>query len=65
MEILANLILFYFAVGAAFFAHPAGQAVPNDFDWRHQIRIFRATVPEVLAWPVTLWRLCQTDLPPD
>jgi len=57
METLITLILFYLAIGAAFFAHPAGRAVPDDFDWRNQIGVFRESLPEVLGWPVALWRL--------
>jgi hypothetical protein len=57
MEIVATLTLFYLAVGAALFAHARYPGMPQDFDWRSQIGIFRATLPEVLAWPVTLWRL--------
>ena len=58
MEIVATLILFYLAVGAALFAHARYPGMPQDFDWRSQIGIFRTTLPGVLAWPVTLWRLC-------
>ncbi len=58
MEIIATLILFYLAVGAALFAHPSYPGVPNDFDWRTQSAIFRSTFVQVLAWPVTLFRLC-------
>ena len=58
MEIVGTLILFYLAVGAALFAHARYPGLPQDFDWRSQIAIFRATLPGVLAWPVTLWRLC-------
>jgi hypothetical protein len=60
MEILVTAALCYFAIGAAFFAHPTSPAVPNDFHWRSQIGVFRASLPEVLAWPVTLWRFCRT-----
>jgi hypothetical protein len=56
MEILITSALVYFAIGAAFFAHPPGAALPDDFHWRSQIEVFRVTLPEVLAWPVTLWR---------
>lgn len=58
METIVLLVLFYLAVGAALFAHSSYPGVPNDFDWRNQIAIFRATLPEVLAWPLALWRLC-------
>ena len=56
MEILITSGLFYVAIGAAFFAHPASPALPDDFHWRSQIEVFRATLPEVLAWPMALWR---------
>ncbi len=48
--------LLYLAIGAALFAHPASPALPDDFDWRNQINVFRATLPDVLLWPVALWR---------
>ena len=56
MEILLTSALLYVAIGAAFFAHPASPALPDDFHWRSQIGVFRTTLPEVLAWPVALWR---------
>lgn len=56
MEILLTSIFCYIAIGAAFFAHPASPAGPNDFHWRAQIGVFRSTLPEVLVWPLTLWR---------
>ena len=62
MDILFTLVLCYFAIGAAFFAHPASPATPNDFHWRTQVGIFRATLPEVLLWPVSLWRFSRTCL---
>jgi hypothetical protein len=55
-------VLCYFAIGAAFFAHPVSPATPNDFHWRTQVGIFRATLPEVLLWPVSLWRFSRTCL---
>ena len=58
MDIFVTVALCYLAVGAAFFAHPASPALPDDFHWRNQIGVFRATLPEVLAWPVSLWRFC-------
>ena len=58
MEFVVTLVLFYLAVGAALFAHSAYPGVPNDFDWRRQIVIFRATFVDVLAWPLTLFRAC-------
>jgi len=62
MEILVTFIIVYVAIGAAFFAHPASPALPDDFHWRTQIGVFRATLPDVLGWPVTLWRFGQTHL---
>jgi hypothetical protein len=62
MEILITLVLLYVAIGAACFAHPASPATPDDFHWRHQIEIFRITIPEVLAWPLALWRFGLTCL---
>jgi hypothetical protein len=56
MEILVTAALVYVAIGAAFFAHPASPARPDDFHWRNQIDVFRATLPDVLSWPVALWR---------
>ena len=62
---LVTAALVYLAVGAAFFAHPPNPARPDDFDWRNQIDIFRATLPEVLAWPVALWRFGRSCFGPD
>ncbi len=56
MDILLITALVYLAVGAACFAHPPSPALPDDFHWRGQIDVFRATLPDVLAWPLTLWR---------
>jgi hypothetical protein len=36
-----------------------GQATPDDFHWRNQVDVFRDSVPEVLTWPLVLWRLCR------
>jgi hypothetical protein len=60
MDILLISVLCYLAIGAAFFAHPASPATPHDFHWRSQISVFRASLPEVLLWPVTLWRFGRT-----
>ena len=60
MATLIQFALMYFAIGAAFFAHPGGRAIPDDFHWRNQIGVFRDTLPEVLAWPLTLWRFCRS-----
>jgi hypothetical protein len=62
MEILVTGILAYVAIGSAFFAHPASPAGPNDFHWRNQIDVFRTTLPDVLAWPLTLWRFSRECL---
>ena len=58
MEFVAMLVLFYLAVGAALFAHASYPGVPNDFDWRTQSAIFRATFVDVVGWPLALFRLC-------
>ena len=57
METLFICILAYFAVGAALFAHPAAPACPNDFHWKSQVGVFFASLPEVLAWPLALYRV--------
>lgn len=62
MEILLTSVLCYVAIGAAWFAHPASPATPDDFHWRAQIGVFRSTLPEVLAWPLALWRLGRASL---
>ena len=56
MEFVLTAVLVYVAIGAACFAHPASPTLPDDFHWRNQIGVFRATLPEVLAWPLALWR---------
>ena len=56
MEFLVTSVIVYVAIGAAFFAHPASPAMPDDFHWRSQIGVFRATLPDVLGWPLVLWR---------
>jgi hypothetical protein len=62
MDILFTSLLCYLAIGAAFFAHPASPATPNDFHWRSQMGVFRASLPAVLLWPMTLWRFGKTSL---
>jgi hypothetical protein len=62
MEFFVTSILVYVAIGAAFFAHPSDRAVPDDFHWRNQIDVFRDSLPEVIAWPLTLWRFGCTCL---
>ena len=56
METVFICVLAYIAFGATLFCHPPAPARPNDFDWRNQIGVFRATLPEVLCWPLALWR---------
>lgn len=60
MEILVTAGLAYIAIGAAFFAHPPSPALAGDFHWRSQIEVFRTTLPDVLAWPVALWRFARS-----
>ncbi|MBV9016092.1 MAG: hypothetical protein JO213_22490 [Alphaproteobacteria bacterium] len=60
MDILITAALCYLAIGAAFFAHPPAPAVPDDFNWRRQAGVFRTSLPEVLAWPLSLWRFCRS-----
>ena len=62
MEILVTFIIVYVAIGAAFFAHPASPALPDDFHWRSQIGVFRDTLFDVVAWPAALWRFGRTCL---
>ena len=62
MDILVTAALCYLAIGAAFFAHPPSPVMLDDFNWRRQAGVFRASLPEVLAWPVTLWRFCRNSL---
>ncbi len=58
MATLATLTMIYLAIGAVLFAHPPAPAVPNDFDWRAQVAVFRDSLPAVLAWPLALWLWC-------
>jgi hypothetical protein len=59
LETFVELALIYLAVGAVLFALVPGQAMPDDFHWRNQVGAFRDSVPEVLTWPLGLWRLCR------
>jgi hypothetical protein len=59
LETFVELALIYLAVGAVLFALLPGQAMPDDFHWRNQADFFRNSVPEVLTWPLVLWRLCR------
>ncbi len=57
MEQLAILVLMYLALGAGLFAQPdPGTAAACDFTPLGQARIFRATLPAVLLWPIVLLR---------
>ncbi|MGC2198733.1 MAG: hypothetical protein WA633_01075, partial [Stellaceae bacterium] len=58
METLVEFALIYVAIRAIFFALIPGQALSLNFHWRNQAESFRDSLPEVLAWPVALWRLC-------
>jgi hypothetical protein len=59
LETIFELALVYLAIGAVLFALIPGQATPDDFHWRNQVGVFRDSVPEVLIWPLMLWRLCR------
>jgi hypothetical protein len=59
LETVVELALIYLAAGAVLFALIPGQATPCDFHWRNQAGVFRDSVPEVLTWPLVLWRLCR------
>ena len=59
MQLVPVLVLCYVALGAALFAHPASPASPDDFGWRAQIGVFRASLPEVLLWPLALVRFAR------
>jgi hypothetical protein len=65
MENLAEFALIYLAIGAVLFALIPGQASPVDFHWRNQANAFRDSLPQVLAWPLGLWRLCRDAHFPD
>jgi hypothetical protein len=56
METLFIFAIGYVALGAALFSHPPAPAQPDDFHWKNQIAVFRASLPIVLIWPVALYR---------
>ena len=56
MEMLVEIVLVYLAIGAVLFALIPGQAMPADFHWRNQADAFRNSLPEVVAWPLVIWR---------
>ena len=62
METLVEFALVYIAVGAVLFALIHGEALPCDFHWRNQASAFRDSLPEVLVWPLALWRFCRRFL---
>jgi hypothetical protein len=59
MESLAQFTLIYLAIGAVLFALIPGQGLPADFHWRNQVLAFRDSLPDVLTWPLALWRVCR------
>jgi hypothetical protein len=59
METVVELALIYLAIGVVLFALIPGQALPIDFHWRNQADTFRDSLPNVLAWPLALWRQCR------
>jgi hypothetical protein len=59
LETFVDLALIYLAAGAVLFALIPGRATLDDFHWRNQAAVFRDSVPEVLTWPLMLWRLCR------
>lgn len=56
METLLICALAYLALGAALFSHPPAPARPDDFHWKSQIGVFCESLPEVLVWPLALYR---------
>lgn len=56
METLVEAALIYLAIGAVLFALIPGRGMPLDFHWRRQADAFCDSLPEVLAWPLALWR---------
>lgn len=61
MEQIVLLALMYLAIGAVLFAHPPEQGPDLEgFGWRGQLATFLTTLPEVLAWPLALWRFGRT-----
>ena len=52
MEMLASLVLCYLGFGVL------ACGLPRDGEWtaEAQWHSFRATFPDVLAWPAALWR---------
>ena len=61
MDSLVQFALIYLAIGAVLFALIPGGLLPTDFHWRNQAAVFRASLPEVFAWPLALWRVCWND----
>ena len=57
MESVVDFAMIYLAIGAVLFALFPGQALPADFHWRNQVAVFRDSLPDVLTWPLALWRV--------
>jgi hypothetical protein len=55
METPAIIALVYIAIGVGLFTLPPVTATPGDFHWRRQIEVFRASLVDVLVWPIALW----------
>ena len=64
METSVDFALIYLAIGAVLFALIPGQGRPADFHWRNQAEAFCDGLPEGVAWPIVLWRLCWIGLFP-
>jgi hypothetical protein len=62
METVFICVLAYLALGATLFSHPPAPARPDDFHWKNQVGVFCRSLPEVLAWPLTLYRFAQAAL---
>ena len=60
MQSLVEFVLVYLAIGTVLFALIPGQALPADFHWRNQAAAFRDSLPDVLTWPLALWRVCRS-----
>ena len=65
METLAESALLYLAIGTILFGLMPRQGTLSDLNWRSQAEAFRDSVPEVLGWPLALWRFCRNTRFPD
>ena len=61
MDSLVQFALIYLAIGAVLFALIPGELLPTDFHWRNQAAAFCNSLPEVLTWPLALWRVCRNS----